>query len=92
MQNFGHLTIITLSDAIITGLIWIGITIVFDIFGWVIVKHPWSLSFREFYVNYQPWISLIYLAIAVSPTVACLIGGMQMIAGDIRRMSEVVGI
>ena len=60
----------TVTDAFITGIIWAGITIVFDIFGWVIIKHPWSLSFRGFYIDYQPWISLIYIAIFVSPLIA----------------------
>jgi len=63
-------------DALITGLIWVTITIVFDVFGWVIIKHPWSLSFREFYIDYQPWITLIYLAIAISPLIAY---GVQLI-------------
>lgn len=58
-----------MTDALLTGAIWAGICIVFDLIGWVLVKHPWSLSFREFYVDYQPWISLIYLAIFLGPLV-----------------------
>jgi len=58
-----------LSDALVTGAIWAGICIVFDVFGWVIIKHPWSLSFRAFYIDYQPWITLIYLAIFLGPLV-----------------------
>ena len=57
----------TVTDALLTGAIWAGICIVFDLIGWVLVRHPWSLSFREFYVDYQPWISLIYLAIFLGP-------------------------
>ena len=57
----------TLQDAIFNGLIWAGICIVFDVFGWVLIKHPWSLTFKQFYVEYQPWISLIYLAIFLGP-------------------------
>ena len=59
----------TLTEAVITGGIWAGICIVFDVFGWVIIKHPWSLSFRAFYVDYQPWITLIYIAIFLGPIV-----------------------
>jgi hypothetical protein len=59
----------TLGEAMITGGIWCGICVVFDVFGWVLIKHPWSLSFREFYIDYQPWISLIYLAIFLGPVV-----------------------
>ena len=64
----------TLTEALITGGIWSGICIAFDVFGWVIVKHPWSLSFKAFYIDYQPWISLIYLAIFTGPLIGfCLI-------------------
>ena len=58
-----------LGEALLAGAIWAGICIVFDVFGWVIIRHPWSLSFREFYIDYQPYISLIYLAIFLGPVV-----------------------
>lgn len=66
------LTDSTAMDAILTGAIWAGICIVFDVFGWVLIKHPWSLTFREFYIDYQPWISLIYCAIFLGPIVGYL--------------------
>ena len=53
----------TITEALITRAIWTSICIVFDLFGWVLIKHPWSLSFKGFYVDYQPWITLIYLGI-----------------------------
>ena len=49
--------------------VWAGICIVFDVFGWVLIKHPWSLTFKGFYVDYQPWITLIYLAIFLGPVI-----------------------
>lgn len=57
----------TMTEAIITGAIWAGICIAFDVVGWVLIKHPWSLSWKGFYVDYQPWITLIYLAIFAGP-------------------------
>lgn len=63
----------TFKKAVKTGALWAGISIVIDLFGWVIIKHPWSLTFREFYVDYQPWITIIYLAIFLSPVVSCFI-------------------
>ena len=57
----------TIVEAFITGAIWVSICIVFDILGWVIIKHPWSLTFKQFYVEYQPWITLIYIAIFIGP-------------------------
>lgn len=61
------------SQALETGLIWTSICIVFDLFGWVIIKHSWSLTFKEFYIDYQPWITLIYLAILAGPIVGYFI-------------------
>ena len=63
------LAVPTMMEAVITGAIWTGICIVFDLFGWVIIKHPWSLTFKEFYIDYQPWITLIYIAIFLGPIV-----------------------
>ena len=63
----------SLSDALWTGAIWSGICILFDVFAWVVIKHPWSLTFKELYIDYQPWISLIYIAIFAGPVVAYLI-------------------
>lgn len=60
----------SIYDALAAGAIWAGICIFFDIFGWVLIKHPWSLTFKEFYVDYQPWISLIYAAIFLGPVIA----------------------
>ena len=61
-----------MREALITGGLWAGICIVFDVFGWVLIKHPWSLSFKGFYVDYQPWITLIYLMIFLGPIVGYL--------------------
>lgn len=58
-----------ISEALITGGVWAGICIVFDVFAWVLIKHPWSLSFKAFYVDYQPWITLIYAMIFLGPVV-----------------------
>lgn len=63
----------TITDALITGAIWAGICIVFDLFGWVIIKHPWSLSFKGFYIDYQPWITLIYIAIFLGPVIGFIL-------------------
>lgn len=62
----------TLAEALITGAIWCAVCVVVDMFGWVVVKHPWSLTWRGFYVDYQPWITLIYIAIFAGPVVGYL--------------------
>ena len=58
------------TDALLLGASWALITIVIDLFGWVLIKHPWRMTFKEMYVDYQPWITLIYLSIFVSPFIA----------------------
>ena len=60
----------TLKKAMTTGALWSGISIVFDLVGWVLIKHPWSLTFKQFYVEYQPWITLVYLAMFIAPMIA----------------------
>lgn len=61
---------IIFQNVVMTSIVWGSITVIFDLFGWVIIKHPWSLTAKEFYIDYQPWISLIYLAIYASPFLA----------------------
>lgn len=64
---FSSLGSMSFTDAAWLSLVWGTTTIIIDVFGWVLIKHPWSLSFKEFYIDYQPWITLIYLAIYASP-------------------------
>jgi len=54
------------KTALFLGLSWSIITIVFDLFGWVIIRHPWAMTWKAFYIDYQPWITLIYLSIFAS--------------------------
>ena len=63
----------TFKKAAVTGALWSGISILIDLFGWVIIKHPWSLTFKQFYVEYQPWITFIYAAIFFAPVLGCFI-------------------
>jgi len=62
------------TAAVWLGLGWMLVTIVLDLVGWVLIRHPWRMSFKEMYVDYQPWLTLIYLAIAVSPLVPGALG------------------
>ncbi len=63
----------TINEALITGLIWTFICIIGDLVGWVLLKHPWRLTFKEFYIDYQPWITLIYIAIFLGPIIGFLL-------------------
>ena len=59
-------------EALVLAVTWAGITILIDWIGWVVIKHPWSMTYKEMYVDYQPWITLIYVVIFVSPFIAIL--------------------
>ncbi len=61
---------LTLADALFTGLIWFGITAAFDLIGWVLIPHPYHCTFKDFYIDYQPWITIIYVVILASPLIA----------------------
>jgi hypothetical protein len=61
-------------EAIRLGFFWFLATAVIDLFGWVLVPHPWHMTLEQFYVGYQPWISLIYLVIFISPILAAQFG------------------
>lgn len=57
-------------EAVRLGFFWFFATAVIDLFGWVLLPHPWHMTLEQFYVGYQPWISLIYLVIFISPLLA----------------------
>jgi hypothetical protein len=61
------------KTAFLLGLTWLLITIIFDVFGWVIIKHPWAMTWKEMYFDYQPWITIIYLTIFISPFIGMLL-------------------
>ena len=63
----------TMNEAIITGAFWSIIAILIDLVGWVLIKHPWRLTFKEFYVDYQPWITLIYIIIFIAPIISFIL-------------------
>jgi len=63
------------GETLLLALVWLVGAVIVDYVGFVAIDHPWALSPYEFYVLYQPWISLIYLAIFASPWIArALIG------------------
>ena len=42
-------------------------SIVIDFVSFVLIPHPYAFTFTEFYVGYQPWITIIYAVIFISP-------------------------
>jgi hypothetical protein len=50
-------------------LFWLVLAMLTDLIAFVLIKSPFSLTPHQFYVEYQPWISLTYLIVLVSPLV-----------------------
>lgn len=67
------------------GSLWLVAAMVVDYVGFVLVKNPWSMTTRELYVDYQPWISLIYLSILVSPWIRLRLSSWREAATVERR-------
>jgi len=59
-------------DTLIIAITWCFVTIIVDVFAWVLIKHPLSMTWKEMYIDYQPWLSLIYISIFVSPFIGAL--------------------
>lgn len=64
---------ISIFEAISIGVLWLVYCFLFDIIFWVVLPHPWRLTVKELFITYQPWITLAYLAIFISPIIVKLI-------------------
>ena len=42
-------------------------SILIDFISFVLIPHPYAFTFTEFYVDYQPWITIIYTVIFFCP-------------------------
>jgi len=60
-----------LGESLRLSFFWLAAAMIVDFVCFVLIKHPWSLTPHEFYVEYEPWIGLIYTAIFLSPLI-CL--------------------
>ena len=55
----------TITEAMITGAIWAGICIVFDVFGWVLILLSLSVAFFNFKRRLKQLIVLKYMLIQI---------------------------
>lgn len=68
---FGTVTIIDVwPHALTLGVAWVVLTAIVDTFARVVLRHPWSLTLRELFVEQQPWVGLTYAAILAAPLLA----------------------
>lgn len=45
---------------------WTALSIIIDYLSWVLIPHKFRLTHKKFYIDYQPYITLIYVAIFIS--------------------------
>lgn len=66
------------KQTLLLALLWLVSAMVVDFAGFVLIKNPWSMTPRELYVDYQPWITLIYASIFLSPWIRLAISKWWM--------------
>lgn len=59
-----------LREAFNLAVYWLLAAMIVDVIFFVLIKTPYSLTFHQFYVEYQPWISITYLIVFVSPFIS----------------------
>ncbi len=55
------------KEALVLGLFWLGLALAVDYIGFVLIKHPYSLSAHDFYVGQFPWIYFVYVVLCLGP-------------------------
>jgi hypothetical protein len=55
------------TSPIYLSFFWLLAAMLTDLVFFVLIPSPVALSFHQFYVEYQPWISITYLIVFISP-------------------------
>lgn len=55
------------EQALRLSLVWLIGSVLIDLVLFVLIPHPFGFTPAEFYIDYQPWLTLIYAAIFASP-------------------------
>lgn len=55
------------NESVFLGFFWLVTAMIVDLIGFVLIKSPISLTPHQFYVEYQPWISITYFIVLISP-------------------------
>ncbi len=48
---------------------WLITSVTTDMITWILIPHPWQMSWKELFIDHQPWVSLCYLFTACAPFV-----------------------
>ncbi|HVY74306.1 MAG TPA: hypothetical protein VG890_05715 [Puia sp.] len=52
------------------GLFWLVLAMLVDLIFFVLIPSPVALTFHQFYIEYQPWISITYGIVLISPMIS----------------------
>jgi hypothetical protein len=61
------------KEALMTGALWWLLTLLLEMVVWVKSSHKYQLTWKEMYMNSQPWLSLNYYAVLISPLILSMI-------------------
>lgn len=60
-------------DALLIGVVWCGAVLLIEMYGWVVAKHKLNFTWKQMYMQSQPWVSLNYYSIIISPLIMAMI-------------------
>lgn len=58
---------ISLREAWQLGIFWLALAMIFDFISFVLIKSPMSFTPYQFYVENQPWITILYFIVLIAP-------------------------
>jgi hypothetical protein len=54
-------------ESVLLGLLWLVFALAADFTAFILIKSPFSLTSHQFYIEYQPWITITYSIVIISP-------------------------
>ncbi|MCA0363039.1 MAG: hypothetical protein LCH67_03290 [Bacteroidetes bacterium] len=58
------------SEAIYLGIFWLVMAMIADYISFVLIKSPMSFTPYQFYIENQPWISIMYFFVLITPLIS----------------------
>lgn len=68
-----------LKESVFLGFFWLITALLIDMIGFVIIKSPFSMTFYQFYIEYQPWISITYFFVFIGPILSYAISRIKQL-------------
>jgi hypothetical protein len=66
------------KEMYILSVTWLIAAMFVDLVFFVLIKTPYSLTAHQFYIEYQPWISITYFIVLLSPFIAAALAGPKV--------------